>query len=266
MTNEDMELLLSTLPAKVGKPPAFVIKMLEDFVERTKLSWKDRQAYLMNRGGKWRVEVSIDGFRTVASRNPLYAGQDGPYWAMAPEGPWTDIPPAGKPYAAKVGVRLTNHSEPTYGVAVFKDYYAGQMWDKFPSTMVAKCAEMLALRKALPGDFSGVYGDAEMEQIDKPKGRPPGVPNSKPVTQARPSTGSSGTSTATTTPGDGKLPAEPATDDDVMIAELAAIAACKTIDELKVYRAGTKDRLSGSVRLKLSPSWEARKQELQKSE
>jgi hypothetical protein len=49
-------------------------------------------------------------------------------------------------------------------VAKYKDYAAGPMWSKFASTMNAKVAEALALRKALPGEFSGLYTAEEMDQ------------------------------------------------------------------------------------------------------
>lgn len=242
MNKNDLDHLRSTLPEKNNNPPEFAVKMLEDFVERTGLNWKDRQCYLMCRGGKWRVEVSIDGFRTIASRNPLYSGQDGPFWTTGPNDPWTDIPPEKAPYAAKVGIRQTNHAEPTWGVAKYTDYAAGPMWVKFASTMSAKVAEALALRKAFPGDFSGVYSAEEMMQADRPaapKGRPPGVPDSsaaKPVE---------------------RVLAGP----DTMDVELEAIQACSSLEELKAYRSAAKDRLSGSIRLKLSPAWEAKKKE-----
>lgn len=162
MNDADLQILLNTLPGK-EKPPAFAIKLLEDTCARTGLDWKMRHLYLMQRGGKWGVTLSIDGFRLIGSQDPEYAGQEGPFWVTSADGVWTDVPPDGPIYAAKVGIKHRNGTV-TWGVAKYKDYAAGAMWSKFPSTMVAKCAEMLAWRKAMPGRLGGLYGIEEMEQ------------------------------------------------------------------------------------------------------
>jgi hypothetical protein len=154
-------------------PPDFAVRLLEDVCERTRLLWKARHVYLQKRRNKngadsWQAVLSIDGFRAVGARHPDYAGQEGPYWVTGADGTWTDIPPDGKPYASKVGIRKKSGLT-TWGTAKFSDYYAGMMWDKFPTTMIAKCAEMLAWRKTFPETFGGLYGDAELAQKD-PKG------------------------------------------------------------------------------------------------
>lgn len=162
MHKDDLEILVNSMPAH-ETPPDFAIKLLEDTCARSGLDWKMRHVYLMKRGGKWGVTLSIDGFRLIGSQDPEYAGQEGPFWVVSPESTWTDIPPDGPIYAAKVGVKHRSGAI-TWGVAKFKDYAAGPMWNKFPSTMSAKCAEMLAWRKAMPGRLGGLYGTEEMEQ------------------------------------------------------------------------------------------------------
>lgn len=169
MNADDLEILKHMMNG--ATPPDFAVRLLEDVCERTGLSWKARHVYLQKRRNKngadsWQAVLSIDGFRAVGARHPDYAGQEGPFFVTSADGAWTDIPPEGKPYASKVGIRKKSGLT-TWGVAKFADYYAGMMWDKFPSTMVSKCAEMLAWRKTFPETFGGLYGDTEMEQDPK---------------------------------------------------------------------------------------------------
>lgn len=173
MTEADLEILQHMMNG--GRPPEFAVRLLEDICKRTGLDWKARHVYLQKRRNKsgadsWQAVLSIDGFRTVGSRHPAYAGQEGPFWVTSSDGAWSDIPTDAAPYAAKVGIRKRLEGEAvttTWGVAKYKDYYAGMMWDKFPSTMIAKCAEMLAWRKTFPETFGGLYGDAELAQQAK---------------------------------------------------------------------------------------------------
>lgn len=173
MNSQDYELLVNTL-TNGKEPPPYAVRLLEETCARTGLDWKLRHVYLMPRGGKWGVTLSIDGFRLIGAQDPDYVGQDGPFFVLAADGVWTDIPPDRAPYAAKVGIKHRNGTV-TWGVAKFADYKASPMWDKFPSTMTAKCAEMLAWRKAFPGRLGGLYGVEEMEQAsrEQPKKKEP---------------------------------------------------------------------------------------------
>ena len=52
-------------------------------------------------------------------------------------------------------------------MARFDSYNPGTAtWKKMPEVMIAKVAEMLALRKAFPQELSGLYGTEEMDQAD----------------------------------------------------------------------------------------------------
>ncbi len=175
MNTEDLEILKNMMNG--ATPPPFAVKMLEDACKRTGLDWKARHVYLQKRKNKngteaWQAVLSIDGFRTSGTRHPQYAGQEGPLWSMVPppDTVWYDNPPERAPYSAKCGIKKVLENgiiTTTWGTAKYSDYYAGMMWDKFPSTMVAKCAEMLAWRKTFPEVFGGLYGDAELQQSEK---------------------------------------------------------------------------------------------------
>lgn len=121
-------------------------------------------------------QVSIDGFRLVASRTGQYRGQTAPQWCGA-DGVWLDVwlrpePPA----AARCGVFRQGFAEPLYRVARYASYVQttkdkqtgstrpNKMWDTMPDVMLSKCAEALALRAAFPQELSGVYSPDEMDQ------------------------------------------------------------------------------------------------------
>jgi phage recombination protein Bet len=145
--------------------------------QRTGLDPFARQIYMINRGGKYGIQTSIDGFRIIAQRSGEYAGQVGPYWC-GEDGVWVDVwLKTTPPIAAKVGVYRSNFDEPLYAVAKWDSYSQpnNPIWKKMPDLMLAKCAESLALRKAFPNDMSGIYTDEEMGQAE--------VVESKPVPQ-----------------------------------------------------------------------------------
>lgn len=137
---------------------------------RTGLDPIGRQIYCICRAGRWQTQVSIDGARLVAERSRGYRGQTPAQWTG--DGVvWVDVwlskvPPA----AARVGVHREGFVEPLVAVATMDQYRplsGAGMWDRMPALMLAKCAEMLALRKAFPHDLSGLYSAEEMAQADR---------------------------------------------------------------------------------------------------
>ena len=136
--------------------------------QRTGLDPFARQIYMINRGGRWGIQTSIDGFRIIAQRSGQYAGQTAPYWC-GDDGVWKDVWLSNTPpTAAKIGVYRTNFAEATWAIARWESYAVmnNPIWKKMPDVMLAKCAESLALRKAFPNDLSGIYTDEEMSQVD----------------------------------------------------------------------------------------------------
>jgi len=159
-----------TIPAPRATIAAFLTQC-----HRTQLDPIARQIYCIERAGKWTIQISIDGFRLIAERTHQYRGQTAAQWT-ADGITWTDVwlaktPPA----AARVGVYREGFVEPVWGVATYEGYCPRDrnsnldprnQWKTNPSNQLAKCAEMLALRKAFPQELSGLYGTEEMDQAD----------------------------------------------------------------------------------------------------
>lgn len=133
--------------------------------KRTGLDPLTRQIYCIHRGGKMTIQTSIDGFRVVAERSGSYAGQDEPIFNEDEKGNIISCKVTVYKFAAN-GQRYPA----AVGVAYWSEYaQQGPMWTKMKHTMISKCAEALALRKAFPQDLSGLYTTEEMQQADAPQ-------------------------------------------------------------------------------------------------
>jgi hypothetical protein len=113
--------------------------------------------------------TTIDALRLIADRTNCYApGGDTEYGPN--DATW------GAPEYAKVFVcKLVAGTWHQYsGQAFFGEYVqlkfdkktATSMWKKMPRTMIAKCAEALALRRGFPNDLAGLYSHEELMQSD----------------------------------------------------------------------------------------------------
>lgn len=106
------------------------------------------------------ITIGVDGYRKVAASSGLYAGQEGPFFSDDGEH-WTDVwLKNAPPKVCKVVVHGQGFKTPVTAICRW-DRYApnplqGQWKDAGPE-MLAKCTEVLALRRAFP---------AQMQQLD----------------------------------------------------------------------------------------------------
>src|SRR5262245_2487410 len=110
--------------------------------------------------GRYTPVVSINFLRARGQATGEMAGSDDPKFILSDD---------GLPYSATVTVyRLTQGIRYAYtATARWSEYCpaapADRMWQKMPHTMLGKCAEALALRKAFPHELAGQHTAEELE-------------------------------------------------------------------------------------------------------
>lgn len=140
--------------------------------QRTGLDPFQRQIYAIRRkdngAEKMTIQTGIDGYRLIADRTDRYAGSDEPVH---------HYDDAGNLMRSVVTVwKIVGGVRGSFTAsALWSEYQQpnNKMWVKMPCTMLAKCAEALALRKAFPADLSGLYTTEEMMQSEGGNDRPP---------------------------------------------------------------------------------------------
>lgn len=148
---------------------------------KTQLDPFMRQIYAVKRkakkpDGSWgetmTIQTGIDGYRLIAERTGCYAPGPEPTYMYDSNGQLV----SASAYIKKQTKDGTWH---TVSASAYTDEYiqtfidkqtgekkASGMWGNMPRTMLAKCAEAQALRKAFPAEMSGVYTKEEMQQAD----------------------------------------------------------------------------------------------------
>jgi phage recombination protein Bet len=116
-----------------------------------------RQIYAIFRGGQMTIQTGIDGLRAIAERTGAYGGSDDAVFTYDGD----------KLQKASITVRKVVKGVvlETTASAKWEEYFvpSSPMWKKMPETMLAKCAEAKALRKAFP-NIGQIYVDEEMNQ------------------------------------------------------------------------------------------------------
>lgn len=126
----------------------------------------DKLLHFTKRGGRYTPVTSIDFMRSRAADTGELAGSDDAIF----------VEDESKLLSATVTVyRITQGQRYPYtATARWAEYCPDNapMWRKMPRTMLGKCAEALALRKAFPQQLAGLYTTDEMEQAGR-NGPPP---------------------------------------------------------------------------------------------
>lgn len=156
VTAEEAEIIRATI-AKDATPEE--LKLFFYDCARQGIHPLDRLIHFTKRSGKYAPVTSIDFLRTRAAESNECAGIDEPVFTGTVKSP---------SFAATVTVyRLVQGQRyPFTATARWSEYVPDQafMWQKMPHTMLGKCAEALALRKAFPKQLTGLYVNEEMEQ------------------------------------------------------------------------------------------------------
>lgn len=160
-SEEQVEILRKTLFKKFSDDE---IQFALAVCNRTGLDPFSKQVHFRKQGDKEDIVIitGIDGFRLTANRSQAYAGSDEPVFEKGEKYP---IKATVTVYKIVQGVRCA-----FVGTARWDEYYPGDkqgfMWRKMPFTMLGKCAESQALRKAFPAELSGIYSHEEMAQSE----------------------------------------------------------------------------------------------------
>lgn len=129
--------------------------------KRTGLDPFMRQIYFVKMGGQMTIQTGIDGYRLIAERSGKY---------MPGKEPTFTYDSSGRLFSATSYVKKLGPDNSWHEIAatsIFSEYKGkGPLWESKPHVMLAKCSEVICLRKAFPADLSGIYTKEEMEQAE----------------------------------------------------------------------------------------------------
>lgn len=185
----------------VENAPDADLQVFMHVCQRTGLDPFARQIHMIGRNSKnyqtqqwetkYTIQTGIDGYRVVghraADRTKTRVSVEAPEWAHE-DGTWRPVWSKGWGWPVAARVTIRRNGDPFTAVALFDEYKQTkkdgnltQMWAQRPAGQLAKCAEALAWRMALPHDLAGIYVDEEMQHADnrpadvEPAERPRGL-------------------------------------------------------------------------------------------
>lgn len=158
--------------AKDANPDEF--EMFMHLAKTYQLDPFQGEIFLWKYNGDLTIMTSRDGYLKIANRHPEFDGlvsdvvHRGDNFKKTPEGVQhtygTDRGPIVGAYAL---VYRKDRKYPTYVFAPFEEYAADKkVWKQYPSAMILKCAESMALKRAF--SVSGLVSREEMEVQEAP--------------------------------------------------------------------------------------------------
>lgn len=159
--------VLATLVATTfnGLQPAMVKQAIVEGMMRgfTFKDFLEKNVYAIPYGAKYSLVSSIDHARKIGMRSGI-VGKSEPVYEMDAEG--KKIVACSITVKKKVGDYIGDFTAKVY----FAEYSTGKnQWGTKPRTMIAKVAEMHALRMACPEEMSQMYAQEELEVAVEPK-------------------------------------------------------------------------------------------------
>jgi phage recombination protein Bet len=133
-------------------------KMFLYICKRHNLDPIAKQIYAVKRGDQMTIQTGIDGLRLIAERTGKYSPGKNTEFCYDDKGNIISATAYVKKFSGGQWHEVGS-------TAMLKEYLAtSPIWRKMPHVMLEKCAEARALRRAFPGDLSGLLSEEEMEQ------------------------------------------------------------------------------------------------------
>jgi len=122
-----------------------------------------QEVHFVKRAGTWAVQIGIDGARKLVHKTGELNGISSMVYDDA----------NGKPLKAIATVRRKGCEQPFEFEAYLSEYTQNNaMWQRMPRRMIAKCAEMGALRMAFADAIGGLYEQDEPIWADEAAPKP----------------------------------------------------------------------------------------------